>query len=107
MSNLNNKKGGDLAIKRSDLLDKFKALKVLGMRCVVMDKDRRAFACEFMLRINDNGTGWRQQEGYNPFARYLNPEILDGYADKWEDSLIDLNSLPSNGLLLGRGVFDV
>ncbi len=67
------------------------ALKTLGMRCLVMSDDGKAFACAHMLKVNDADTSWMQADGFNPHAKCLSPEILDNYTDDWRDSLIDLN----------------
>ena len=69
-----------------------KALKVLGMRCLVMTDRGSAFASEYMLTINEAGTGWKHETATNPFAMSLRPDVLNGYADDWKSSLVDLNA---------------
>lgn len=90
-----NENSGSLGVNYSDWLDMLNALKTLGMRCLVMSQNGTAFACEFMLEVNEDGSAWRQV-GWNPFSKCLSPDVLNNYTKDWKGSLIDLNSIPSN-----------
>lgn len=74
-------------------LEDLKALKQLGMKCLVMTHYGEAFANEFMLKLNDGETGWMQDTGYNPFASSLSPKKLNGYCENWKKSLVDIDSI--------------
>jgi hypothetical protein len=77
-------------------VDDLKALKQLGMRCLVMTHYGAAFANEFMLKLNDGETSWNQAVGHNPFAGALTPKKLDRYCDDWKRSLVDIDLFIAN-----------
>jgi hypothetical protein len=81
-------------------VDDLKALKQLGMRCLVMTHYGAAFASEFMLKLNDDETAWKQAVGHNPFAGALTPEKLDGYCDDWKRSLVDIDLFIANAKIV-------
>jgi hypothetical protein len=76
-------------------IEYLKALKTLGMRCLVMTDTGKAFASEYMLKINDAGTGWKHETATNPFAKSIRPDVLNRYTDDWKTSLVDLEELDS------------
>ena len=90
--NTNTKISDRIRIEIEDLM----ALKQLGMRCLVMTNHGTAFANQFMLTLNDSETGWKQDNGHNPFASSLRPQKLDRYCDDWKTSLIDIDRFLEN-----------
>lgn len=84
------------ALFSSHQIEYLKALQTLGMKCLVMNHYGAAFASEFMLALNEDETRWVYATAKNPFARCLRPGILDGYAQDWKISIVDLDSFLSN-----------
>ena len=72
-------------------MQELRALKTLGMRCLVLSSEGQAFATAEMMELNEAGDGWRHIH-HAPDANGLFPKQFDHYSDDWRASLIDLNN---------------